>query len=81
MAERPRKVAEKVPTARVDLFGQESDIVRVRGGDLEDSPSGVELAGERLRVGEQERGEDERPFGALEAVIPAIFGRSTHAGR
>lgn len=60
MADRLRDVAERVAGPRIDLLGEQADVVRRRGGTLEDGLGALDAAGARVALREPERGEQER---------------------
>jgi hypothetical protein len=68
VAERLAEVAEQVAGIRVELLGEQADVVEVAGGSLEHGagPPGLAGRGERLR--RQERAQQERALLAGQAV-------------
>ena len=71
MAERLREVTEQLTGDRVDLLGEYADVVDVPGGVAEHVPGLLGTAGERERLGQPERAEQERPLLAGQAVAVA----------
>src|SRR6516164_7554476 len=59
MAEGLREVADHLTAGHVDLLGQQADVVDRRHGPLEGRRGLVHLAGQRLRLGQPERAEQE----------------------
>jgi hypothetical protein len=54
VAERLRETAEQLAVGRIHLLGQEPDVVGVADRPLEGGLGTVDLAGERLGLGEPE---------------------------
>src|SRR6516164_3047062 len=59
VAERLREVADHLTAGRVDLLGQQADVVDRRHRPLEGRRGPVQLSGERLRLRQPERAEQE----------------------
>src|SRR5438046_1328001 len=68
VTERLREVAEQFPGRRVDLLGEQSQVVAVADGSLEHGPRPVGLAGAGEGFGEPERAEEEGALLAREPV-------------
>ena len=69
MAEGLRKVAQQLSVDRVDLLGEQADVVDEHGGTFEDGAGPLGLAGSSQRLGQPEGAEQERAFLAGEAVV------------
>ena len=63
------KLPSSSPRGRVDLLGQQADVVDEGDGPLERRAGPVDLAGQRQRLGQPERAQQERALLALEAVV------------
>src|SRR6266511_2586244 len=72
VAERLWVVADHLGAADVDLLGQQADVVGVGGRPLEGRPCPVDLAGQRLRLGEPEGAQQEGALLALQPVGGAV---------
>jgi tetratricopeptide (TPR) repeat protein len=72
VAERLREVADHLAAARVDLLGQQAHVVDGRHGALERRGGLVELSGQRLRVRQPERAEQEGSLLAGQAVMSQV---------
>src|SRR5205807_8844871 len=72
VAEGLGEVAEELTARRVDLLGEQAEVVAEAGGRLECRASAVQLAGQGLRLRQPERAEQERPLFALEAVVGLV---------
>ena len=72
MAERLRKVAEQLAAGRVDLLGEQTDVVGVTRRALERCPGTPDVAGQGQRLCQPEGTEQERPLGALESILAQI---------
>jgi hypothetical protein len=72
VAERLREVPDHLAAGRVDLLGQEADIVDSGHGTLERRGGGLDLTGQRLRLRQPERAQQERPLLTGEAVTGPV---------
>src|SRR5438552_1793030 len=68
VAERLREVAEQFAGLRIDLFGEQSDVVHEGDRVLEHGFGALDLTGLSQRLGEPEGAQQERPFLARQAV-------------
>src|SRR3954453_11353603 len=70
VAEGLGEVAEQLSRRRVDLLGEQAEVVAVAGRGLEDLAGPVGPAGERERLGEPESAEEESAPLARQPVAP-----------
>jgi hypothetical protein len=75
MAERLREVADHLVAARVDFLSQQPHVVDGGHGALEGRRGLVELVGQRLRLRQPERAQQEGPFVARQAVMSEVAVR------
>jgi MFS family permease len=86
VAERLREVAQQLPGVRVDLLGQQADVVDVSGGPLEHLTGALHAAGHRQGLRQPEGAQQERAFltgqpvdaalGAVPVDQPALVSES-----
>ena len=72
VAERLGEVAEQLAGGRVDLLGEQADVVGEGGRPLEHLAGAGRLSGQRERLGEPERAQQERALVALEPVVGEV---------
>src|SRR3982074_1155275 len=72
VAEGLRKVPERLTAGRVDLLREQAHVVGVGAGSLEGRSGPLELARDRLRLGQPEGADQEGSFLALQTVVGAV---------
>ena len=72
MAERLREVADHLTAARVHLFGQQAHVVDRRHRAFEGTRGLVKLSGQRLRLRQPERAEQEGSLLAGQTVVGEV---------
>src|SRR4029453_6501061 len=68
VAERLGEVPQELAAVRIDLFGQQPDIVRIDGRRLERGGRSIDLTCERPCLREPERAQEKRAFLTVEAI-------------
>ena len=66
------EVAEELAGRGVDLLGEEADVVRAAGHEVEQRRRPLDLARERQALREPERADAERALAAGEAVLVQV---------